>query len=253
MRRASLNGTLAAFVLAGLNAWPVEARCQRFWGQVTSSSGDALAASHVLLERADVPVAAAMTDSNGLFSISVSLEPGSKVVLRFRHIGYRFMDRAITLEDGRKEYLINVKLDRIAVELSEIAVTAHRTERRLHQAGFYEREKEGFGHFVTEAQIRARNARYVTDVLRTVPGLRFAPIRGRSGYDVYVSRAQGRATKGACSPKVFLDGTVTTPDFDTYLPPEEIAAIEIYRGPAETPAQFGGAESDCGVIVIWTK
>jgi hypothetical protein len=31
-----------------------------------------------------------------------------------------------------------------------------------------------------------------------------------------------------------------------------ISAIEVYRGPAELPVQYGGAESACGVLLIWT-
>ena len=40
---------------------------------------------------------------------------------------------------------------------------------------------------------------------------------------------------------------------DDIVEPANIAGIEIYRSPAELPARFGGAESACGVIVIWTR
>ena len=29
-------------------------------------------------------------------------------------------------------------------------------------------------------------------------------------------------------------------------------AIEVFRRPSEVPARYGGAESGCGVILIWT-
>lgn len=35
--------------------------------------------------------------------------------------------------------------------------------------------------------------------------------------------------------------------------PEDVHAIEVYRTPSEIPAQFGGAESACGVILVWTQ
>lgn len=31
-----------------------------------------------------------------------------------------------------------------------------------------------------------------------------------------------------------------------------VAGIEVYRGPSELPAEFGGSVGRCGAIVIWT-
>jgi outer membrane receptor for ferrienterochelin and colicin len=53
--------------------------------------------------------------------------------------------------------------------------------------------------------------------------------------------------------RVVATSTDASFDLDSYITPEEITAIEIYRGPSETPAAFGGADSACGVIVVWTK
>ena len=35
--------------------------------------------------------------------------------------------------------------------------------------------------------------------------------------------------------------------------PFNLAGIEIYRSPAEIPAQYGGPQSRCGVIVMWNR
>ena len=35
--------------------------------------------------------------------------------------------------------------------------------------------------------------------------------------------------------------------------PFEIRAMEIYRGPAQTPGQFLDSNARCGVILIWTR
>jgi hypothetical protein len=37
------------------------------------------------------------------------------------------------------------------------------------------------------------------------------------------------------------------------LAPEQIEAIEYYRGPAETPIRYLNANSDCGTIVIHSR
>jgi hypothetical protein len=32
-----------------------------------------------------------------------------------------------------------------------------------------------------------------------------------------------------------------------------IEAMEVYRGPSQTPPRFAGGEMGCGVVVIWTQ
>ena len=41
------------------------------------------------------------------------------------------------------------------------------------------------------------------------------------------------------------------PDIGAFLV-TDVAGVEIYRGPAETPTQFSGPNATCGTIVIWT-
>jgi hypothetical protein len=35
--------------------------------------------------------------------------------------------------------------------------------------------------------------------------------------------------------------------------PDNIEAIEVYNGVAQVPAQYGGAHSACGVVLIWLR
>ncbi len=37
------------------------------------------------------------------------------------------------------------------------------------------------------------------------------------------------------------------------IAPASIEAIEYYAGASQTPLEYGGLESACGVIVIWTR
>ena len=41
--------------------------------------------------------------------------------------------------------------------------------------------------------------------------------------------------------------------FHENTPISDVYGIEIYRGPGEVPAEFGGSNAACGVIAIWTK
>ena len=56
-----------------------------------------------------------------------------------------------------------------------------------------------------------------------------------------------------CYPQYFLDGTESTPYFARNTPPQDVQGVEIYRGSSETPGEFIGSNSGCGVIAIWTK
>jgi hypothetical protein len=38
----------------------------------------------------------------------------------------------------------------------------------------------------------------------------------------------------------------------TSIPASHLLAVEVFRGPAETPARFTGPFASCGVIAIWT-
>ena len=53
-----------------------------------------------------------------------------------------------------------------------------------------------------------------------------------------------------CEMDVWLDGKRSTMQVDDIAVPD-IAAIEVYSGPATTPAAFGSGY--CGVIAIWTR
>ena len=59
-----------------------------------------------------------------------------------------------------------------------------------------------------------------------------------------------------CEPAVFIDGVRIrggAATIDELVSPLDIAGIEIYRGPADVPVEFGGPGTNCGAIVIWTR
>jgi hypothetical protein len=53
---------------------------------------------------------------------------------------------------------------------------------------------------------------------------------------------------------VYLDGTQVADGYtslDDMVPPQQVAAIEVYAGVAGAPAQY--QSNGCGVILVWTK
>ncbi len=70
---------------------------------------------------------------------------------------------------------------------------------------------------------------------------------------------------GLCLFDVYVDGLRTglvEPGYIDFLPPGDVAAMEVYDSATETPMEFarmsvdaasGGQATACGVVALWTK
>jgi hypothetical protein len=70
----------------------------------------------------------------------------------------------------------------------------------------------------------------------------------------------GSNQETGCYPAVFVDGTRTPPYVSPFgaLVPEDLAAVEWYRGVGMTPPEFAGSGgtdegSGCGALAVWTQ
>ncbi|NIR35535.1 MAG: hypothetical protein GWN07_05920, partial [Actinobacteria bacterium] len=68
-----------------------------------------------------------------------------------------------------------VSLDPVPVELPGVFVGGERAPNATAPSGFEERRASTQGHFIDRAEIQARNPGSVTELLRTVPGVRVRP------------------------------------------------------------------------------
>jgi hypothetical protein len=190
----------------------------------------------------------ARTGNDGTFSIQAPA-PGI-YRLRAELPGYiPAATPAIELGPG-DQINVNWRILAGVVQMRPVAIVAssRRTTGRL--SGFYDRaQRRGFGTFITRDQIDKRRPFYVSDLLRTVPGLQVVPSPRGFGYDVVSSEG--------CRPAVFLDGShfpLLGETIDEIVPPQDIEGIEVYPHAAEVPAQFQAPGGNaCGAIVIWTK
>ena len=97
---------------------------------------------------------------------------------------------------------------------------------------------------------RQKAPRVPSDLFRTVSGVKL--IRD-SGTPTIVSNRLGPMN---CPLRVFIDGSnypLYGQSLDALVQVGDIGAIEVYAGGATVPPQFGGRESTCGVIAIWTR
>ena len=213
-----------------------------------------------LLDSTGVALAYTVTDQEGWFLLAT---PGPGRYYLHAESGFykERLDGPLELA-ARDPALIEYRLEPDPAGLDPIVVEARSKRIALQRAGFYEREKVGLGRFVTREKIESRNARYLSDLFEAMPGVRL--VRGQFGRREVTFRGglrmgAGGSGSSVCYPRVFIDGMMmalgggTPPGLDDLLRPEDVEAIEAYRSPSETPAQYGGAMAGCGVILLWTR
>ncbi|MFI5312194.1 MAG: TonB-dependent receptor plug domain-containing protein [Gemmatimonadales bacterium] len=123
--------------------------------------------------------------------------------------------------------------------------------------GFDERRREGYGHVVTEAELRKSDDRALADVLVShMPGISIV----RVGSATYLTTHREARV---CYPAVFLDGVmmsglsnlsrrsvsaVDLSQFDVNF----LAGVEYYSV-GTVPAQYNSTAAGCGVLLLWTR
>ncbi len=214
--------------------------------------------------------ATAFTTEGGRFVLR-GPSPGTYRI-RAQRIGYRTVTTpAFDLVPGEPlevEVLVAVE----AVPLASLVVVSERTARlphlRLHARGFYERREHwgaeglGLGHFIERDEIEARGPFQVTDLLRTLPGVRVEG-SGRRGQRLLLRSTVSFMGPGrGCDPIVFLDGTpvplvrelvtgeVEITDINELVSPAALVGIELYPG-INQPGEFMRG-NHCGTVVLWT-
>jgi outer membrane receptor for ferrienterochelin and colicins len=240
----ALLGAIASTVSAqGRSSDP---RSARVTGRVADAVGTAIVKAEVRVTNMSFR---AETGDDGRFDLTGL--PSGPVEVVVRRLG--FAPAKIALELGEGELRdIRVLLAPVAMTLDSVAVTAEPapTVEKAY-GGFEMRKSRGFGTFITREQIEKKNPRVTTDLFRTVSGVK---LLRESGTPTVVSTRLG--TTAYCPVRYFIDGAsyqLYGQSIDTMIQVADIGAIEVYPGGATVPPQFGGRESACGVIAIWTR
>lgn len=251
----------SVFVAAALTFWAWPGTAQVVEGRMLDSlTHRPIAGGAVLLrDTLDREVAREPVTPDGRFRIRAH-SPGV-YRLQFVRIGYRTVSSPL-FRLGRDSTVTHTfRIPPIAIALEDLHVTGEATERHLEWVGFYDRQRMGFGHFLERPEIERRlgGVQVWTQLLSAVPGVRLLAC-GDAPFGCAIEVTGMQSFRGSCRPRVIVDGMLWyAPDGFSIGPmsdvvlPENIAAIEVYRRPAELPAQYGGAESGCGVILIWTR
>jgi len=218
-------------------------------GVVTNSGGHPVEGAQVVI---DGSALSAVTDARGAFSLT-GLPDGTRTA-EARALGYA--PSRVTVEPSRSETRkVTIVMGKAVRALDAVTVYGKPTGRMRDLSGFMERKRQGFGRFITRADIDQSSAISVCDLLRRVVGLQVME-GGLSGCAVSVrgsaSMIRAAGGGGTCQPTVYLDnapfgGGVS--EFTREVSPQQIMGIEVYTT-ATAPPQFAGP---CGSIVVWTR
>ncbi len=222
---------------------------------VDSISGKTIRGARLFLDQARVEV---QSGRDGRFVLEHGAMGDSLLVVH--SVGY--VPALLVVPPSRSAAEVDigrVLMRQVATRLDQIAVEAEEVRVFPQLVDFYRRKQEGVpGDFFTREDIDRSAARKVSELLYRSAKLDMDcphdPVR--AGDDRCVARDRRgldyRVTQGVtsrCVKDIFVDGKRSQMAVDE-IPVQWVAAVEVYAGPATTPAQFG--QRPCGVIAIWT-
>ncbi|UCC73868.1 MAG: carboxypeptidase-like regulatory domain-containing protein [Gemmatimonadota bacterium] len=221
---------------------------------VADESGEPIEAVSVRLLAA-VTQLGGLTDGRGVFAFP-RVAPGVYELL-VEHLGYEVRSDSIEVVSG-EVHAFEVRLKMQPIELEPLIVTVRRWYVSPLLWGFYDRVDTGFGNYVTREDVEQRKPARVAHIIGELPGVAIVPV-GVARYQIVMSRYRyfgpdGRP--GPCWPVVYVDGMrigISDESIDDFVDPNDVEGIEVYKGAATVPGEFGGADATCGVIAVWTR
>lgn len=200
------------------------------------------------------------TDSLGRFRFEMT--KSERFRLEARAVGYQPARRTVLwMMEDRSFAGLEVRLTPHAMLLAPVEVVALAPVKVSPVLANMEyRRTHGFGIFISRQEIETRHPQRISDLLETTPGVRLSRQgSGASRRVIHLGPLPGPGG-GDCPVQIFLDGMLATRNtrggdvtVDDLADPQDVEAIEIFKGLATVPAEFLNQQARCGVIAIWTK
>jgi len=246
---------MARVMAALLLAWSSGAAAQEpltiVFGKVRSAAGGAVARADVWIEGTTLR---AVTSDSGEFQINGV--PSGRVSVIVRRLGYLPDSRRVSLNPGDALQL-TFSLDELGEALDSVLVLGQAsTSPRMRD--FRERQAGGNGIFISREDIERRHFQRAVDIFRSVVGVRIVTDAAGGNARLVSGRMNGPGGRNAsrsCAMQFYIDGAFLSPGTFSIdeITPDQIEAIEIYRGPSEVPARFRQQDTACGLVIIWTR
>jgi len=232
-----------------------------------STQGTPLPLVEVLVEGMNLST---RTDAQGRYSLVIPL---GFHTLQFRRVGYHPLTRQLRL-NSQDPLQYDLTMLSQAQRLDSVQVVAAAPPRSW-PPGLEDRQKEGFGQFITDSMVRRFEHSSLSNMLQSrVRTVRFKRMMGRN---VAFSSRGGRASIGPrgvsdCYYAIWWNGVLLWEPDELYIDPSDPAAgmkgdlppdldrfqvanletVEVYSG-ANVPAQYRGGSAGCGVILLWGR
>lgn len=193
-------------------------------------------------------VTSTLSSPTGRFSVSAD-GPGEYLLLAAA-LGYK-ETRVGLFELGEGgEMSVEFRLWPEPLSIDGIMVQSLVREPQLVRNGYYRRMQRGTGTFITPSDLEEATQLRAIEILTGIPGTRMTmdPVDGE--------RFMVRGAQGYCVPDLIIDGVRTnwrdtSMRLDELVPLESLYAIEVHRGVAGIPIEFGSF-NQCGLLVFWT-
>jgi len=193
-------------------------------GLVVLEGSPTNAGSRVELIGSDI---VAMTNEKGEFTMR-NLPSGSKVLLA-RHLGFGAETVPVDLS-SRQQKRVTIKLQKFMAVMEPVVITARRLAA-LDKVGFSQRQKFGFGYYISPEQLQNIHPNHIADILAQVPGV------------------QDKCVQYWVDDMPYQE--VEPGDINYFVSGSEVVAVEVYQN-LITPARYmrpGG----CTMVVLWTR
>jgi carboxypeptidase family protein len=211
-------------------------------GIVTDTAGQPIGDAEILLSDATDGVRTVRSELDGQFEFrGLRAVP---VSVRARRLGYRAQSGPVRIRPDTAPLLIFV-LHMVPTDVQGMVVRGSIDDSKGRLDEFYEHKRHNrFGYFFERPEIERRSPTHVSELLRTLRGVRLSP----------ATDIGNRVLVRGCRPMVWLNG-IRVPDaeVDEVAHPDEVAGLEVYVSMAGMPARLVDLVGKCGAVVIWTR
>lgn len=238
--------SLVALFAAGLQAQDsatAGARRTSISGMVTDSLGRPLEGAEVRLVVKDSAVGVTRTDEDGRFVVAGNLQGRSW--LHLRRLGFHSRDMELFFpRDSTRPLFIQLEAAAHGMEVTEVRDSSGvGLLREFDQR----RQSNSYGHYFTRDDISRRRPLFLSEMLRTIPGVTVGQLR-TGGF-----RLRMRGCR--YPPMVWIDGTrFRGTELDELARVDDVGGMEVYPTSAGVPAQYlDRSNVGCGTILVWSR
>jgi hypothetical protein len=192
-----------------------------------------------------------VTGFAGVFGGVVTLPLGLNTI-QVRAMGFAPASDVVWFDGTDSVMTVNVTLEAFPVRLPDLVVEGEVPEGKLSM--FHRHRRSESGSYLYGAGLEAARRFTVTDLLRSIPGVRVLP----GVNTVRLSRASNTPGCLGAQPQFFVDGRPLRlgqgASINDVIEQDHVIAIAVYNGAARIPVVYNRGDAACGgVVALWTR